>query len=64
MCRTQWVTLIDEWIFNERDRAILKRKLLDGITFEQLAEEQYMSVQGIQKIVYAGQRKLSAVVKK
>jgi hypothetical protein len=34
------------------------------VTFEQLAEEQYMSTQGIQKIVYAGQRKLAAVVKK
>ena len=56
--------LIDEWIFSERDRAILKRKLLDGITFEQLAEEQYMSVQGVQKIVYSGERRLLAVVKK
>lgn len=56
--------LIDEWIFSERDRAILKRKLLDGVTFEQLAEEKYMSVQGIQKIVYAGTRKLASVVKK
>jgi hypothetical protein len=33
------------------------------VTFEQLAEEQYMSVQGIQKIVYAGTKKLSQVVK-
>ena len=64
LCRTEWCTLIDEWIFSERDRAILKRKLLDGVTFEQLAEEQYMSTQGIQKIVYAGQRKLASVVKK
>ena len=30
---------IDEWIFNERDRAILKRRLLDGICYEPLAEE-------------------------
>lgn len=62
--RSEWSHLIDEWIFNERDRVILKRKLLDGVTFQQLAEEQYLSVQGVQKIVYAGERKLSQVVKK
>ena len=39
LSRTEWENLIDEWIFNERDRAILKRRLLDGLTFEQLASE-------------------------
>ena len=34
--------LIDEWIIgknSERDRAILKRRLLDGVCYEPLAEE-------------------------
>ena len=31
--------LIDEWIYSERDRKILKRRLLDGLTYESLAEE-------------------------
>ncbi len=31
--------LIEEWVFSERDRAILKRRLIDGITFEALATE-------------------------
>jgi len=44
--------LIDEWIHSERDRAILKRRLIDGITFEKLAEEFDMSVRQIKKIVY------------
>ena len=39
LSRTEWVELIDLWIFNETDRAILKRRLLDGRTYEQLAEE-------------------------
>lgn len=30
--------LIDEWIRGERDRAILKRRLIDGICYEPLAE--------------------------
>ena len=43
---------IDAWIHKERDRQILKRKLIDGITFEALAEEVDMSPRGVQNIVY------------
>ena len=49
---------IDEWIFNERDRAILKRRLLDGICYEPLAEEFGLSVDRIKQIVYKSQTKL------
>ena len=52
LSRSEYEKLIDEWIFRIRDRAILKRRLLDGITFERLAEEFEMSTKGIQKIVY------------
>lgn len=52
LSRSQIEYLIDEWIFNERDRNILKRRLLDGITFEKLAEEFDMSVRQIKSIVY------------
>lgn len=46
---------IDEWIIGrnaERNRAILKRRLFDGITYEKLAEEFDMSVRQIKTIVY------------
>lgn len=43
--------LIDEWIFNQRDRAILKRRLIDGITFEKLASEFDLSVIQVKRIV-------------
>ena len=56
--RYQWEALIDRWIFSERDRAILKRRLLDGICFEPLAEEFNLSVRQVQKIVYKAQNKL------
>ena len=56
--RYQWVHLIDRWIFNERDREILKRRLLDGICFEPLAEEFNLSVQQTKTIVYKAQNKL------
>lgn len=39
LSRTQYEDLILEWIFSERDRAITRRKLLDGLTYEQIAEE-------------------------
>ena len=56
--RSEWEKLIDEWIFSERDRAILKRRLLDGVCFEPLAEEFNLSVQQTKHIVYRMQNKL------
>ena len=46
--------LIDEWIFNEKYRFIIKRKLIDKITFEALAEEVDMSVRQVKNIVCNG----------
>ena len=45
LSRSQWIQLIDEWVFNEKDRAMLKRKMLDGLTYEQVAEEFDLSTQ-------------------
>jgi len=50
--------LIDEYVHSERNRAILKRRLVDGITFERLAEEFDMSVKQIKNIVYKLQEEL------
>lgn len=56
MSRTQLERLVDEWIFSERDRRIFKRRLLDGITYERLAEEFDMSVRQIKNIVAKSER--------
>ena len=58
LSRSQVECLIDEWIFSERDRHILKRRLLDGICFEPLAEEFDMSVPQIKRIVYKASEKI------
>lgn len=50
--------LIDEWIHNERDRRILKRRLVDGIYFEDLAYEFDLSTRRIKSIVYKNEDKL------
>ena len=55
---SQVENLIDEWIFSERDRAILKRRLIDGITFEALAGEFDLSVVQIKRIVKKRQAEL------
>ena len=44
--------LIDEYIHSERDRAILKRRYIDGICYEKLAEEFDLSVRHVKNIVY------------
>jgi len=56
--RSELSSAIDEWILNEKHRKILKRRLLDGICFEPLAEEFDMSVRQIKRIVYKAQEKL------
>ena len=47
--------LIDEWIPNERDRNILKRRMIDGICYEPLADEFDLSVRRVKAIVYKWQ---------
>ena len=47
--------LIAEYIHSERDRKVLERRLIDGITFERLAEEFDLSVRQTKKIVYTCQ---------
>lgn len=56
--RSEIEHLIDEWIFNERNRLILKRRLLDGICYEPLAEEFDLSVRQVKNIVYKSEEKL------
>lgn len=55
---TEIAFLIDDWIRSERDRAILKRRLLDGIRYEALAEEFDLSVRHVKTIVYKSQDRL------
>ena len=58
LSRTEIEYLIDEYVFHERNRAILKRRLLDGICFEPLAEEFDLSVRQVKNIVYKSSQQL------
>ena len=50
--RTEIEAAINEWILNEKHRAIMKRRLIDGICYEPLAEEFDLSVRQVKRIVY------------
>jgi len=55
---SQICALINEHIHSDRDRQILKRRLIDGCCFEPLAEEFGMSDRQIKRIVYKLQERL------
>lgn len=50
--------IIAEWIHNSRDRIILADRLIDGMTFEQIAAKHDMSERQIKNIVYKLQEQL------
>lgn len=56
--RSEIEQAINEWILNERDREMLKRRLVDGITYEALAYEFDLSVRHTKTIVYKAQERL------
>lgn len=59
---SQMTKLIDEHIHSARDRALLKRRLIDGIRFEPLAEEFDLSVRHTKTIVKQAQEILFALI--
>lgn len=51
LSNSQLSAIIDEWVRGERDRQIMKRRLIDCITLETLAEEFQLSTTQTSKIV-------------
>lgn len=46
------INAINEWVKSERNRTLLIRRFIDGLTFEELSEEFNLSPQAVKKIVY------------
>ena len=64
--KSELESMIDENIIGfkaERNRQLMKRRLCDGLTFEELAEEADMSVRQVKKIVYDTQDMLMQKVR-
>ena len=60
--KTELEQLIDEHIIGfkaERNRSILKHKLIIGLTYEETAEVFDMSVMQIKNIVYKGEEQIA-----
>lgn len=53
---------IDRWIKSERNRAILKRRLIDGLTFDELSNEFNLSRSNVVKICMKEERRLFAKI--
>ena len=60
---SQIKALICEHIHSARDRKILYRRLVDGITLEKLAEEFELSTAQIKRIVYRAEAILYKKIK-
>lgn len=55
--------LIEQWVFSERDRKLVRRKLFDDITFERLAEKMDLSVRQTKNLYYKWTNKIFSKIK-
>ena len=61
LSNTEIAHLIDEWVRGrnaERNRQMLKDRLIDGMLFEPLAEKYELSVRATQSIIYKASEQL------
>ena len=52
--RHEIAACIDSWIFSERNRRLLQRRLLDGVTLEKIAAEFELSPRHVNTLVKRG----------
>lgn len=58
--RSEIAYLISEWVFNKRDREILIDKMLDGLTYDELADKYCLSPQRLKVIVKVNKERILA----
>lgn len=49
---SRMIEVVNEYIHSERDRNLLIRRYVDGVTYERLAEEFELSVAQVKRIIY------------
>ena len=59
LSRQQVLELIDSYILHERNRQMLRRRLLDGVGYEELADEFCLSVNQVKTVCYTAITKIS-----
>ena len=55
---SQLSALIDEWVKNQRNRQLLKRRFIDGVTLDRLSEEFDLTVDRIKQIISKERKEL------
>lgn len=60
---SELANLIDEWVRGERNREMLKDRLINGMMYEPLAEKYNLSVRATQNIIYKASEQLFRHVK-
>lgn len=55
---TDMLKAIDDYIHSDRDRQILKSRLIDGLTYDELSDRYHLSARRIKTIVYKAQEGL------
>ncbi len=63
LSRSELNNLIEEWILDERNKQIIKRRLLDNKTFSELESEFNLCERHIKTIVYKGEQKIAGKIK-
>lgn len=58
LSRSEWEYLIEEYVLSIRDRKILKSRIIDGMTYEDIAELYDMSVTQICAICKSGKERM------
>jgi len=57
---SQLSALIDEWVKNQRNRKLLKRRFIDGITLDKLSDEYDITVDRIKQIIAKERKELES----
>ena len=52
---SQIEAIIDDYRHSDRDRSLLKSRLIDGLTHEKLAEKYDLSVRQVKRLIYKKQ---------
>lgn len=60
LCRSEWETLIAEWIFVAEHRDILRESMLDGLSHGEIAEKHNLSADRIRAILRHDKRTIFA----
>ena len=63
LSNSELASFIDEWVRKERDREMLKDRLINGMLYEPLAEKYNLSVRYTQQVIYKASEQLFKHVK-